>query len=96
MNIDNIWNKFLSIMKTKLNSLSYDTWFSTSKLVELNEEHAVIIVPTIAHKKHLSESYIDIISDIFNSITGTNFNFEFVLENEYNNKKITIVQKRQI
>ena len=95
MNIDNIWNKFLSIMKTKLNSLSYDTWFSTSKLVELNEEHAVIIVPTIAHKKHLSESYIDIISDIFNSITGTNFNFEFVLENEYNNKKITVKEEEE-
>ena len=94
MNIDNIWNKFLSTIKTKLSSLSYDTWFSTSKLVELNEEHAVIIVPTIAHKKHLSESYIDIISDIFNSITGTNFNFEFILENEYNNKKI-IVQKEE-
>lgn len=95
MNIDNIWNKFLIIMKTKLNSLSYDTWFSTSKLVELNEEHAVIIVPTIAHKKHLSESYIDIISDIFNSITGTNFNFEFVLENEYNNKKITVKKEEE-
>lgn len=95
MNIDNIWNKFLSIMKTKLNSLSYDTWFSKSKLVELNEEHAVIIVPTIAHKKHLSESYIDIISDIFNSITGTNFNFEFVLENEYNNKKITVKKEEE-
>lgn len=95
MNIDNIWNKFLSIMKTKLNSLSYDTWFRTSKLVELNEEHAVIIVPTIAHKKHLSESYIDIISDIFNSITGTNFNFEFVLENEYNNKKITVKKEEE-
>ena len=95
MNIDNIWNKFLSTIKTKLSSLSYDTWFSTSKLVELNEEHAVIIVPTIAHKKHLSESYIDIISDIFNSITGTNFNFEFVLENEYNNKKITIKKEEE-
>lgn len=95
MNIDNIWNKFLSIMKTKLNSLSYDTWFRTSKLVELNEEHAVIIVPTIAHKKHLSESYIDIISDIFNSITGTNFNFEFILENEYNNKKITVKKEEE-
>ena len=95
MNIDNIWNKFLSIMKTKLNSLSYDTWFSTSKLVELNEEHAVIMVPTIAHKKHLSESYIDIISDIFNRITGTNFNFEFVLENEYNNKKITVKKEEE-
>ena len=95
MNIDNIWNKFLSTIKTKLSSLSYDTWFSTSKLVELNEEHAVIIVPTIAHKKHLSESYIDIISDIFNSITGTNFNFEFVLEKEYNNKKITIQKEEE-
>jgi len=95
MNIDNIWNKFLSTIKTKLSSLSYDTWFSTSKLVELNEEHAVIIVPTIAHKKHLSESYIDIISDIFNSITGTNFNFEFILENEYNNKKITVKKEEE-
>ena len=95
MNIDNIWNKFLSTIKTKLSSLSYDTWLSTSKLVELNEEHAVIIVPTIAHKKHLSESYIDIISDIFNSITGTNFNFEFVLENEYNNKKITVKKEEE-
>ena len=95
MNIDNIWHKFLSTIKTKLYSLSYDTWFSTSKLVELNEEHAVIIVPTIAHKKHLSESYIDIISDIFNSITGTNFNFEFVLENEYNNKKITVKKEEE-
>ena len=95
MNIDNIWNKFLSTIKTKLSSLSYDTWFNTSKLVELNEEHAVIIVPTIAHKKHLSESYIDIIRDIFNSITGTNFNFEFVLENEYNNKKITVKKEKE-
>lgn len=93
MNIENIWNKFLSIIKTKLSPLSYDTWFSTSKLVELNEEHAVIVVQTIAHKKHLSVNYIDIINDIFNSITGTNFNFEFVLENEYNNNNKIIVKK---
>ena len=67
----------------------------TLTFIDLLEEHAVIIVPTIAHKKHLSESYIDIISDIFNSITGTNFNFEFVLENEYNNKKITVKKEEE-
>lgn len=83
MNIENIWNKFLSMIKTRLSSLSYNTWFSSSKLVELNEDAAIIVVPTIAHKKHLSESYMDIISEIFNSITGTNFNIEFCLENEY-------------
>ena len=87
MNIDNIWNKFLNTIKSRLSSLSYNTWFSSSKLVELNEEHAVIIVPTIAHKKHLSESYIDIIEEIFNNITGTNFNIEFYLEKEYEKLK---------
>ncbi|MBP3634854.1 MAG: chromosomal replication initiator protein DnaA [Bacilli bacterium] len=83
MNVENIWNKFLSMIKSRLSSLSYNTWFSSSKLVELNEDAAIIIVPTIAHKKHLSESYMDIINEIFNSITGTNFNIEFLLENEY-------------
>ncbi len=83
MNIENIWNKFLNLIKTRLSSLSYNTWFSSSKLVEINEDAAIIIVPTIAHKKHLSESYMDIIEEIFNNITGTNFNIEFLLENEY-------------
>ena len=83
MNVENIWNKFLESIKNRLNSLSYNTWFSSSRLVELNEEAAIIVVPTIAHKKHLSESYIDIIEEIFNNITGTNFKIEFYLENEY-------------
>ena len=89
MNVDNIWNKFLESIKVRLNTLSYNTWFSSSKLVEINEEAAIIIVPTIAHKKHLSESYIDIIQEIFNDITSTNFNIEFYLENEYEQLKKT-------
>lgn len=88
MNIESIWNNFLSTISKRMNTLSYNTWFKDSKLVELNEEHAIIIVPTIAHKKHLAESYMDIISEIFNEITGTNFNIEFLLENEYNKQNI--------
>ncbi len=83
MNIESIWNRFLNDIKKRVSSLSYNTWFKDSNLVLLNEEHAIIIVPTIAHKKHLAESYIDIIKEIFNEITGTNFNIEFLLENEY-------------
>ena len=84
MNIDNIWNKFLDDIKKNVSSWSFNTWFKDSYLAVLNEEHLVIIVPTIAHKKHLSEFYIDIIKEIFNNITGTNFNIEFLLENEFN------------
>ena len=87
MNVDNIWDKFLNSIKSRLSTLSYNTWFSSSRLAEINDEAAIIIVPTLAHKKHLSESYIDIIEEIFNNITGTNFNFEFLLENEYTSIK---------
>ena len=83
-----IWNKFLSTIKKRVTSLGYDTWFKDTYLFSLGEE-ATIVVPTIAHKKHLAESYKDIIEDILNSITGTNFILKFVLENEIekNNKE---------
>lgn len=83
MNIENIWNRFLSTIKRKVNTLSFNTWFRDSKLIDISDNNIIIIVPTPAHKKHLAESYIDIIKEIFNEITGTNFNVEFLLENEY-------------
>ncbi len=81
-----IWKKFLSLIKKRVTSLGYSTWFEETYLYSLDEE-AVIVVPTIAHKKNLSERYKDIIEDILNSITGTNFNLKFVLENEIEKQK---------
>ena len=80
-NKDLIWEKFLSIIKKRVSSISYETWFKESRLHSLGED-AIIVVSTIAHKKHLSESYGDLISEILNSITGTNFNLKFVLESD--------------
>jgi len=36
------------------------------------------------HKKHLIENYSEMIESTLNSITGTNFNIEFILEEELN------------
>ena len=73
----------------------YDTWFKESRLQSLGED-AVIVVSTTTHKKHLSESYSDLISEILNSITGTNFNLKFVLENEINKEeKEEFVQEQE-
>ena len=80
-NNEMIWNKFLSLIKKRFSSLGYDTWFKDTYLYSLGDE-AVIVVPTIAHKKHLAESYKDLIEEVLNSVTGTNFPLKFVLENE--------------
>ena len=86
LNKDMIWEKFLSLIKKRVTSLGYSTWFEETYLYSLDEE-AIIVVPTIAHKKNLSERYKDIIEDILNSITGTNFPLKFVLENEIEKQK---------
>ena len=84
MNTDNLWNEFLDKIKERITPLSYDTWFKDTKLYKLDGGTATIIVPLALHKKHLEENYIDDIEETFNSITGTNFNFKFILENEIN------------
>ena len=76
-----IWNKFLDLIKKRVSSIGFETWFKDTYLESLGSE-AIIVVPTIAHKKHLAESYKELIEDILNEVTGTNFNLKFILENE--------------
>ena len=82
MNLDNMWKSFLEKVKTKISNISYETWFSETKLININEEYAKVLVPYHIHKKNLSENYNDLIEETFSEITGTNFKFEFVLEEE--------------
>ena len=81
-NKDLLWKKFLSLIKKKVSSLGYDTWFKDTELIDLNED-AVVLVPTSTHKKHLEQSYKDMMEEILASIAGTNFNIVFVLKDEY-------------
>ncbi len=85
MDIDNIWSLFLEKMKQQINPMHYDTWFADTKLISLDENCAKVLVPMSVHKKHLKENYNDLIVDLFTEITGTNFNFEYVLEEEIKN-----------
>lgn len=82
MDIENIWAKFLSEIKENTNSMIFETWFMDTKLIELNETSAKILVPMHVHKKFLKENYSDLIENIFTEITGSNFSFEYFTEEE--------------
>ena len=88
MDIDNIWNLFLDKVKESLDPILYDTWFNETKLIDLNENYAKILVPMQVYKKHLKENYNDLIEEVFTEITGTNFNFEYVTEDEIKNNVV--------
>jgi chromosomal replication initiator protein len=86
MDKDTIWLNFLNIIREKLTPLPFDTWFKGTKLYELDNGIARVIVPMHIHKKHLSDNYLDMIIEAFNEVTGTNFEFQFILEDEINSK----------
>lgn len=87
VNVDIIWNNFLDKIKEQISSISFEAWFKDTKLYKINGNTAIIIVPLNLHKKHLTENYIALIEETFNNLTGTNFNFSFLLEDEVENEE---------
>jgi chromosomal replication initiator protein len=82
MDVNNLWNSFLTRIKENISPMSYDTWFEDTRLLSLIENKAKIVVPMHVHKKHLKENYNDLMLNVFNEITGSNFQFDFVTEEE--------------
>ncbi len=90
MDLDSMWKVFLSKIEIKLKPVLYQTWFKDTKLIDLNDEYAIVQVPFDVHKKHLSENYSDIIKETFLEVTGSVFKFKYVTEEE---AKTAIPQK---
>lgn len=82
LNVDILWSKILSQIKDEITSISYQTWFSETKLHELKDGKAYIIVPMPIHKKHLQDNYYDIISSKLDNLTDSSYELNFLLEEE--------------
>lgn len=90
MDLNILWNNFLNIIKDNIAPLSYNTWFKDTKLVSLDNDIAIVLVPMPMFQKHLVGNYLDLIEDKFSSLTGKDFSFKFLIESEWNdeNKKV--------
>ncbi len=95
LNVDIIWNNVLKEIKEELSSLAFSTWFQDVNLKDLKDDIAIIIVPMSIHKKHLHDNYQDLIKMLLNKITGTTFELEFFLENEFKEKRRSYKRKKK-
>lgn len=77
-----LWSKILDKMKFELNSLAYQTWFENTKLYDLSNGIATIIVPFALHKSHLNNNYIKLLNTLFIEEIGESVEFEFLIEEE--------------
>lgn len=82
MDNNKLWDEFLKIIKDKISTLSYQTWFEDTSLYSIEDNVATIIVPMHLHQKHLLDNYSDLIAETFDYLTGNNYVFEFKLREE--------------
>ena len=82
MEIDVLWSKILETLKAELPSVSYQTWFEETKLYELKNGIAKIIVPLAIHKAHINTHYRELIIDSFNTEINSTVELEFLMQED--------------
>jgi len=87
LKIEELFKQFLSEIAESVSPSTYSVWFNDLELVSLNENDIVIKVPIPVHKTILRTTYIDLFDDIFYSLTGKNYNFKFLTEDEIEEEK---------
>ena len=87
-----LWSKILEKIKTELNSLAYQTWFSETELYKIEEGIAKIIVPYAIHKNHIMSNYKELLSKCFLEQTNTNYDFELLLKEDIVEEESPIIE----
>ena len=82
MNYDLIWSKVLDKIKPEVTSMVYLTWFENTKLYNIENNVATIIVPMEIHRRHLNEVYLDKIVGTLAQETNQIYEISFILEDE--------------
>jgi chromosomal replication initiator protein len=85
---EELWNNFLEILSGRIATVSFNTWFKETKLINIKDGKLIIKVPMTFHKKFLNDNYYELIEEIINMITGTNYDLEFVIDDEIDNFNI--------
>ncbi len=82
MKTDELFKQFLKELSNELTQNTYIIWFSKLELVSIVDNLVTIKVPMNVHKTMLGDNYYNLIESTFYSITGRDYKFKFVLEDE--------------
>lgn len=96
MKNDEFWDQFLDIIHSKLNDISYTTWFKDIKLDSMSQSHIVINVGNSFRKKHINGFYLDLIEETIDSMTNNKYTFEVICEEDKKQEvEIPIYKERE-
>ena len=83
MNTEDIWNSFLSKIKSKVSLMTYNYIFNDMKLYSYDNSNIKIIIPdNQLLLQNINKNYGSIIEDILNDITNDTCEIEYIFEKD--------------
>ena len=79
---EELFNNFLSEISNQVSQNAFAIWFSKLELLSIVNNVITIKVPMEIHKQMLSETYGSLIDSTFFSLTGLNYTFKYLTEDE--------------
>ena len=84
MKTQELFQNFLQEIANQVSPGTFSVWFNDLKLVSIDDNEIVIKVPLPVHKQIITNSYMDILDDAIFSLTGKNYEFKLLTEDEIN------------
>ena len=79
---EELFNKFLTEVSNQVTQSVFSVWFSKLELLSLINNVMTIKVPLEVHKVTLKNTYGELIDQIFTSLTGETYRFNYITEND--------------
>ncbi|NMA96088.1 MAG: chromosomal replication initiator protein DnaA [Clostridiales bacterium] len=80
--LDELWDNFLDVIKTELTDVSYNTWIKTIELLTIKDNTIILCVPNSFTKGILESRYTTLVENVFKEISSTDYNVKFIMESE--------------
>lgn len=95
MKTDILFKQFLSEISSQVTQNTYVIWFSKLELISITNNEATIKVPMEIHKQMLSETYHELVDSTFFSLTGINYTFKYLTEDEIETFSPPVLKKEE-
>lgn len=79
MNVKDVWEKTLNLMKSELTEVSFNTWLKTIKPITINNNIFVLSVPNKFNKDILETRYSSLIINALKQVTSKDYILEFLV-----------------
>src|SRR6201981_2331771 len=80
--VQNLWDKFLDLIKSRISINTYSTWFQPTRLNRAEGDTLFVQIPSAVFRQVLTRTYGDIVKAVFHEIGTPNVKVQYVCSEE--------------